>query len=264
MKYMFTHRASGPELRSSRENTTFIPQVSALTPQSAYNRMERVCQRHGSDQTPVLHCYSLTSYITCYLYQIHTYMPIKKVKCKLGPWDSHIRTRTPYCYHLHTETPGLPPDTGTPCYPYLYTGTPWYSSYTSGPHDISTCTLRPHDTPTTPWLLPAHWDPDIPVHAHWEIIIPCTLWWNGILTYTLRLHKTPACVLGPHETATNTLGLHNSPSCTRGSHDSPICTLGPHSPTCTLGPHYSYLTVGELRSTLCTILSVPRRFLDVR
>ena len=134
----------------------------------------------------------------------------KKMKCTLGPWDSHIRTRTPYCYHLHTETPGLPPDTGTPCYPYLHTGTPWYSSYTSGPHDISTCTLRPHDTPTTPWLLPPHWDPDIPVHAHWEIIIPCTLWWNGILTYTLRLHKTPACVLGPHETATNTLGLHNS------------------------------------------------------
>ena len=74
MKYMFTHRASEPELRSSRGNTASIPQVLALTLQPpAYNRMERVCQRHGSDQTPVLHYYSLNYYITCYLYHIYIY-----------------------------------------------------------------------------------------------------------------------------------------------------------------------------------------------
>ena len=47
----------GPEPRSSGGNTSSNPQVSALIPRPAFNEMERMCQRHGSNQNshpPVL------------------------------------------------------------------------------------------------------------------------------------------------------------------------------------------------------------------
>ena len=37
-----------------KQNTWFNPQVSALVPRPVVNGMERMCQRHGSDQTPTL------------------------------------------------------------------------------------------------------------------------------------------------------------------------------------------------------------------
>ena len=47
----------GPEPRSSEENTSSNPQVSALIPRPAFNGLERTRQRHGSNQNshpPVL------------------------------------------------------------------------------------------------------------------------------------------------------------------------------------------------------------------
>ena len=47
----------GPEPRSSGGNTSSNPQVSALIPRPAFNGMEMMCQRHGSNQNsdpPVL------------------------------------------------------------------------------------------------------------------------------------------------------------------------------------------------------------------
>ena len=47
----------GPETRSSGGNTSSNPQVAALIPRPAFNGMERMCQRHGSNQNshpPVL------------------------------------------------------------------------------------------------------------------------------------------------------------------------------------------------------------------
>ena len=47
----------GPEPRSSGGNTSSNPQVSALIPRPAFNGIERMCQRHGSNQNshpPVL------------------------------------------------------------------------------------------------------------------------------------------------------------------------------------------------------------------
>ena len=47
----------GPEPRSSGGNTSSNPQVSACIPRPAFNGMERMCQRHGSNQNshpPVL------------------------------------------------------------------------------------------------------------------------------------------------------------------------------------------------------------------
>ena len=47
----------GPEPRSSGGNTSSNPQVLALIPQPAFNGMERMCQRHRSNQNshpPVL------------------------------------------------------------------------------------------------------------------------------------------------------------------------------------------------------------------
>ena len=47
----------GPGPRSSGGNTSSNPQVSALIPRPAFNGMERMCQRHGSNQNshpPVL------------------------------------------------------------------------------------------------------------------------------------------------------------------------------------------------------------------
>ena len=47
----------GPEPRSSGGNTSSKPQVSALIPRPGFNGMERMCQRHGSNQNshlPVL------------------------------------------------------------------------------------------------------------------------------------------------------------------------------------------------------------------
>ena len=40
----------GPEPRSSGGNTSSNPQVSALIPRPAFNGMERMCQRYGSNQ----------------------------------------------------------------------------------------------------------------------------------------------------------------------------------------------------------------------
>ena len=47
--YIYRHRASGREPMWSGN-----PQVSALVPRPVVNGMERMCQRHGSDQTPTL------------------------------------------------------------------------------------------------------------------------------------------------------------------------------------------------------------------
>ena len=47
----------GPEPRSSGGNTSSNPQVSALIPRPVFNGIERMCQRHGSNQnshSPVL------------------------------------------------------------------------------------------------------------------------------------------------------------------------------------------------------------------
>ena len=59
----------GPEPRSSRGNTSSNPQVSAVIPRPAFNGMERMCQRHGSNQNshpPVLvrkpFCYQFIHY----------------------------------------------------------------------------------------------------------------------------------------------------------------------------------------------------------
>ena len=52
--YIYQHRASRPEPRSSGGNTSSNPQVSALVPRPVVNGMERMCQRHGSDQIPTL------------------------------------------------------------------------------------------------------------------------------------------------------------------------------------------------------------------
>ena len=52
--YIYKHRASGWEPRSSGGNTSSNPQDSALVPRPVVNGMERMCQCHGSDQTPTL------------------------------------------------------------------------------------------------------------------------------------------------------------------------------------------------------------------
>ena len=52
--YLYQHRASGQEQRSSGGNTSSNPQVSVPIPRPVVNGMERMCQRHGSDQTPTL------------------------------------------------------------------------------------------------------------------------------------------------------------------------------------------------------------------
>ena len=44
------HGVHGPETRSSGGNTSSNPQVSALIRRPAVNGMERMCQRHGSNQ----------------------------------------------------------------------------------------------------------------------------------------------------------------------------------------------------------------------
>ena len=55
---MYTiNEVHGPEPRSSGGNTSSNPQDSALIPRPAFNGMERMCQRHGSNQNsypPVL------------------------------------------------------------------------------------------------------------------------------------------------------------------------------------------------------------------
>ena len=54
IKNAYIHRASGWEQRSSGGNTSSNPQVSAPVPRPVVNGMERMCQCHGSDQTPTL------------------------------------------------------------------------------------------------------------------------------------------------------------------------------------------------------------------
>ena len=46
--------ASGRAQRSSGWNTSSNPQVSATVPRPVVNGLERMCQRHGSDQIPTL------------------------------------------------------------------------------------------------------------------------------------------------------------------------------------------------------------------
>ena len=56
MRYVY-NRVHGPEPRSSGGNTSPNPQVSALIPRPAFNGMESMCQRHGSNRNshpPVL------------------------------------------------------------------------------------------------------------------------------------------------------------------------------------------------------------------
>ena len=61
MNYMFKHRCSGPERRSSGGNTSSAQQASALVPRTAFTRVHRMCQRHGSDKTAILHTLVLNS-----------------------------------------------------------------------------------------------------------------------------------------------------------------------------------------------------------
>ena len=49
---IYRHRVSWREHRSSGGNISSNSQVSALTPRPVINRMDRMCQRHGSNQTP--------------------------------------------------------------------------------------------------------------------------------------------------------------------------------------------------------------------
>ena len=42
----------GPKPRSSGGNTSFNPQVSALIPRPAFNGMDIMCKRHGSNKNP--------------------------------------------------------------------------------------------------------------------------------------------------------------------------------------------------------------------
>ena len=52
--YIYKHRASRRETRSWRGSTSSNPHISALVPRPVLNGMERMCQRHGSNQTPTL------------------------------------------------------------------------------------------------------------------------------------------------------------------------------------------------------------------
>ena len=50
MWHEYNNGVHGPEPRSSGGNTSSNPQVSALFPRPAFDGMERLCQRHGSNQ----------------------------------------------------------------------------------------------------------------------------------------------------------------------------------------------------------------------
>ena len=50
MRLFIINGVHGPESRSSGGNTSSNPQVSALIARPAFNGMERMCQRHGSNQ----------------------------------------------------------------------------------------------------------------------------------------------------------------------------------------------------------------------
>ena len=52
--YIYIYRASGREQRSSGGNTSSNPQVSAPFHRPVVFGMERMCQRHGGNQTPTL------------------------------------------------------------------------------------------------------------------------------------------------------------------------------------------------------------------
>ena len=67
--YIYWNRASGREPRSSGGNTSSNPQVSALVPRPVVNGMERMCQRHGSDQTPTL-LFESQNYVSINSYNI--------------------------------------------------------------------------------------------------------------------------------------------------------------------------------------------------
>ena len=67
--YINKHRASGREPRSSWGNTLSNPQVSALVPRPVVNGMERMCQRHWSDQTPTL-LFETKNHVSINLYNI--------------------------------------------------------------------------------------------------------------------------------------------------------------------------------------------------
>ena len=65
--HIYQHRASGWEPRSSGGNTSSNPQVSALVPRPIVNGMERMCQRHGSDQTPTF-LFESKNHVSIHLY----------------------------------------------------------------------------------------------------------------------------------------------------------------------------------------------------
>ena len=66
--YIYYHRASGREQRSSGGNTSSNPRVSAPVPRPVVNGMERMCQRHGSDQTHVSRAEFITANFVHLLY----------------------------------------------------------------------------------------------------------------------------------------------------------------------------------------------------
>ena len=70
--YIYINTASGWEPRSSRGNTSSDPQVSALVPWPVVNGMERMCQSHGSDQTPTL-LFESKNHVSINLYNIIYY-----------------------------------------------------------------------------------------------------------------------------------------------------------------------------------------------
>ena len=52
--YMLKYSAVKKSCFNLNQDTSSNPQVSALIPQTAINRMERICQRHESNQTLTL------------------------------------------------------------------------------------------------------------------------------------------------------------------------------------------------------------------
>ena len=67
--YIYINRASGRKPRSSGGNTSSISHVLALVPRPVVNGMERMCQRHGSDQTPTL-LFESKNHVSIHLYNI--------------------------------------------------------------------------------------------------------------------------------------------------------------------------------------------------
>ena len=52
--YIYTELLDGNQSHQEETHTSSNPQVSALVPRPVVNGIERMCQCHGSDQTPIL------------------------------------------------------------------------------------------------------------------------------------------------------------------------------------------------------------------